>query len=161
MLITFVLLAILTIGTVSASDDADFNETLTVNTVDEVSADASLENNVMSEDSDDLIASSEDDYLGDPVGEENLHPWVSTHEIANADWDPWIVNVHGDDNVQDGSVELSISRDGSIVFEGEKFFGEDSDEHNDIIWTLDELSEDALNEAGTYNIALKYCCIYT
>ena len=157
MLITFVLLAILTIGTVSASDDADFNETLTVNTVEEVSADASLEDNVISEDSDDLIASSEDDYLGDPVGEENLHPWVSTHEIANADWDPWIVNVHGDDNVQDGSVELSISRDGSIVFEGEKLFGEDSDEHNDIIWTLDELSEDALNEAGTYNIALKYC----
>ena len=158
MLITFVLLAILTIGTVSASDDADFNETLTVNTVEEVSADASLEDNVMSEDSDDLIASSEDDNLGDPVGEENLHPWVSTHEIANADWNPWIVNVHGDDNVQDGSVNLSISRDDSIVFEGEKFFGEDSDDCNDIIWTLDELSEDAINEVGTYNIALKYYC---
>ena len=158
MLITFVLLAILTIGTVSASGDADFNETLTVNTVEEVSADASLEDNVMSEDSDDLIASSEDDNLGDPVGEENLHPWVSTHEIANADWNPWIVNVHGDDNVQDGSVNLSISRDDSIVFEGEKFFGEDSDDCNDIIWTLDELSEDAINEVGTYNIALKYYC---
>ncbi len=157
MLITFILLAILTIGTVSASDDADFNETLTVDNADEASIDASLDENAISEDSDELIASSDEDILEDSVTEENLHPGVSTHEIANADWDPWIVNVHGDDNVQDGSVELSISRDGSIVFEGEKFFGEDSDEHNDIIWTLDELSEDALNEAGTYNIALKYC----
>ena len=152
MLITFILLAILTIGTVSASDDADFNETLTVDNADEASIDASLDENAISEDSDELIASSDEDILEDSVTEENLHPWVSTHEIANADWDPWIVNVHGDDNVQNGSVELSISRDDSIVFEYEKRFGEDSDDCNDIIWTLDELSEDALNEAGTYTL---------
>lgn len=42
MLVTFVLLAILTIGAVSAADDIITNETLAADNVEEVSADASM-----------------------------------------------------------------------------------------------------------------------
>ena len=157
MLIMFILLAVLTIGAVSASDDVDFNETLTADNMDEVSLDASLNENAISEDSDDLIASSDEDIFEDSVTEDNFNPWVSAHEPVDADWDPWIANVHGDDIVQDGKIELTISQEGSIIFTGEKFFGEDSDGNNDIIWSLNDLRNNgALNDAGTYNISLKY-----
>ena len=48
MLITLILLAVLTIRAVSASDEADFNETLTVDDTQEVSLDASFENDTIS-----------------------------------------------------------------------------------------------------------------
>ena len=157
MLIMFILLAVLTIGAVSASDDVDFNETLTADNVDEVSLDASLNENAISEDSDDLIASSDEDILEDSVTEDNFNTGVSTHEPVDADWNPDIVNVHGDDIVQDGKIELTISKEGSIPFTDEKSFGEDSDGNNDIIWSLNDLrNNEVLNEVGTYNISLKY-----
>ena len=62
MLITLVLLAILMIGAVSASDDTFFNETLTVDNAEEVSADVSLDENEVSDDGD-VIAASESDYV--------------------------------------------------------------------------------------------------
>ncbi|MBQ6345506.1 MAG: hypothetical protein IJI96_05270 [Methanobrevibacter sp.] len=52
MLVTFVLLAILTIGAVSAADDIITNETLTTDNVEEVSAGASV---------DDLVSESGDE----------------------------------------------------------------------------------------------------
>ena len=63
MLVTFVLLAILTIGAVSAADDVITNETLTADNVEEVSADASIDD-LISESGDEVIAASEDDVQG-------------------------------------------------------------------------------------------------
>ena len=60
MLVTFVLLAILTIGAVSAADDINANETLTADNVEEVSVDASVDD-LISESGDEVIAASEDD----------------------------------------------------------------------------------------------------
>lgn len=60
MLVTFVLLAILTIGAVSAADDIITNETLAADNVEEVSADASVDG-LISESGDEVIAASEDD----------------------------------------------------------------------------------------------------
>ena len=84
--------------------------------MDEVSLDASLNANAISEDSDDLIASSDEDILEDSVTEDNFNTWVSTHEPVDADWNPDIVNVHGDDIVQDVKIELTISKECSIHF---------------------------------------------
>ena len=91
------------------------------------------------------------------LSEDSFDTRVSTHEPVDADWNPDIVNVHGDDIVQDGKIELTISQDGSIIFTDEKSFGEDSDENNDIIWLLEDLRDnEVLNEVGTYEISLKY-----
>ena len=66
MLVTLLLLAVITIGAVSASDDTDFNETLTVDDVDEVSVDASVDDDVISEsDDDEVVAVSEEDIVSD------------------------------------------------------------------------------------------------
>jgi hypothetical protein len=46
MLASMILLAILTIGAVSAGDDADFNETLTVEQTQEASVNASFDDNL-------------------------------------------------------------------------------------------------------------------
>ncbi len=59
MLITLVLLAVITMGAVSAIDDADFNETLTVDTAEEVSADAPLDENVCKSSDDDEVVAAE------------------------------------------------------------------------------------------------------
>ena len=59
MLVTLVLLAILTISAVSAADDADFNETLTVDDADEVSIDTSSDNEMISESDDDVVTSED------------------------------------------------------------------------------------------------------
>ncbi len=68
MLVTFVLLAILTIGAVSASDDINATETLTAD-VDEVSVDASVDN-LGSEDGGEIVAASDEDVI--PVGNSTL-----------------------------------------------------------------------------------------
>ncbi len=169
MLVTLLLLAILTIGSVNASDDADFNETLAVdNWGGGVSLDSSLDNelmsedsediftssddDLMSEDSDDIIASSDDENLAEDVTEDNLHPWVSEHEWVDANWDPTIVNVNFDDNVQDGSINLVIVKDEDNTFTDSRNI-EDAD-GNEIRWGLDDLN--ILDEPGTYTISLDY-----
>ena len=64
MLVTFLLLAILTIGAVSASDDINTNETLAAEDIGEVSIDASVDD-LASESGDDTVAASEEDVLSD------------------------------------------------------------------------------------------------
>ena len=159
MLASMILLAILMIGAVSAGDDADFNETLTVEQTQEASVNASFDDN-LNDFEDDVLSSSQDEaLLEDEIAAENLHPWVSGHEPVNADWNPWIANVHGDDDVVDaGGVNLTIFDDvGDCIFTGLKHFPEDADENNDVIWTFDELRDGGIfTDAGTYTISLKY-----
>ncbi len=158
MLASIILLAILTIGAVSAGDDVVFNETLTVEQTQEASINASFDDN-LNDFEDDVLSSSQDEaLLGDEITEENLHPWVSGHEPVDADWNPWIANVHGDDVVDVGDVNLTIFDDGGdCIFTGLKSFPDDADEHNDVIWTLGELRDGGkFSEAGTYTISLKY-----
>ena len=64
MLVTFMLLTILMIGAVSASDN-NFTDTLTAENSDEVSLDASIDEKVISEGSDNIIASSDDEIISD------------------------------------------------------------------------------------------------
>ena len=88
------------------------------------------------------------------ISEDSLHPWVSSHEPISADWDPWIVNVHFDDNVGEGSFNLEIIKDDGTTFTDTKTV-DDADENHDVIWSLEEL-RDILNETGTYTINLNY-----
>ena len=158
MLVSIILLAILTVGAVSANDDVDFNETLTVEQTQEASINASFDDNLNDFEDDVLSSSQDEDLLEDEIAAENLHPWVSSHESVDADWNPWIVCVHGDDVVDAGTVNLTIFDDGGdCIFTGLKHFPDDADENNDIIWRLDELRENnILNDAKTYAISLKY-----
>ena len=75
MLVTFVLLAILTIGAASAADDTISEDLAVSDDVDEVSVDASVDCDVISEDSGvEVAASSEDDVISDgnsTIGDEN------------------------------------------------------------------------------------------
>ena len=63
MLVAFVLLAVLMIGAVSASDDSDFNQALTAENVDEVSVDASVDSEVISDSGGDEILTSENNNV--------------------------------------------------------------------------------------------------
>ena len=63
MLVVLLLLAILTISAVSASDEANFNETLTVDNADEVSIDTSIDNEIISESDDDVVVAVSDDEV--------------------------------------------------------------------------------------------------
>ena len=63
ILLVCILLAILTVGVVSAEGDSDFNETLTTSIDEGVSVDASCDDEMISEESGDLVASSDSDVL--------------------------------------------------------------------------------------------------
>ena len=65
MLVAFVLLAILTIGAASAADDVASDD-LAVEDIDEVSVDTSQDD--LAEDSGDVLASSEEETVGDGEG---------------------------------------------------------------------------------------------
>ena len=143
MLITLILLAVLTIGAVSASDEADFNETLTVDDTQEVSLDASFEN--------DTISAQEGEVLEDGITEDNFDVWVSSHQWEGADWGPQIVSVWGDDSVHEGTINLTIAKDAQTFSDVKAFDGADA-----VLWDLNELREGIVNEVGTYKISLKY-----
>ena len=155
MLIVLILLTVLTLGSVSASDDADFNETLTAEQTHEVSLDASVADELNEGDgnysgfTDNVLQTGE-------ITRDNLHSFVSHYEAASADHNPWIVTVHGDDIVHDGGINITIFKD-KPIFSEFKSFGEYADENNDIVWYLDELRDkDTLNDVGTYTISVKY-----
>ena len=143
MLITLILLAVLTIGAVSASDEADFNETLTVDDTQEVSLDASFEN--------DTISAQEEEVLEDGITENNFNVWISSHQWEGTDWGPQIVSVSGADSVRQGNINLTIAKDAQTFSHVKSFDGADT-----VLWDLNELREGIVNEVGTYKIFLKY-----
>ena len=112
MLIAFVLLAILTLGAVSASEEADFNETLTVDDVQET-IDVSLDDDGISEDGEGVLASSESDVVGD--GEENLILDIDTNREFSTieDLDEIFAAVTVPESM-DGNVTISI--DGNVLY---------------------------------------------
>ncbi len=149
MLITFVLLAILTIGAVSASDDFISDGNLAIS--DGSNAVGALDE--MSQDEVDNVGYDGNDiYLNeDEITQENFNYWASSHECGE-NTESWIVNVHGDDNVGEGVIVLNVSN--SDVFKSyEKGFDE-ADENNDIYWTLEDL--DIIDEFGTYTFNVSY-----
>lgn len=143
MLITLILLAVLTIGAVSASDEADFNETLTVDDTQEVSLDASFEN--------DTISAQEEEVLEDGITENKFNVWISSHQWEGTDWGPQIVSVSGADSVRQGNINLTIAKDAQTFSDVKSFDGGDT-----VLWDLNELREGIVNEVGTYKISLKY-----
>ncbi|WP_405292945.1 hypothetical protein [Methanobrevibacter sp.] len=91
------------------------------------------------------------------ISSESFNPWVSSFEQVNSEEDPCIVNVHVDYNVQEGGINLTIVRDGEIIFSEVKSIEENANEDHDVYWSLDELREhDILNDVGEYLITLKY-----
>jgi len=143
MLVSIFLLAILTVGAVSASDEDNFNETLTVEDAQEVSLDASFEN--------DTISAQEEEVLEDGITEDNFNVWISSHQWEGADWGPQIVSVWGDDSVRQGNINLTIAKDAQTFSHVKAFDGADA-----VSWDLNELREGIVNEVGTYKISLKY-----
>ena len=143
LLVGLILLAILTVGAVSASDDADFNETLTVEETQEVSSDISFD--------DSLNDVGQDSLSEGEITENNFGTEVASHEYVDADWDPDIVNVWGDDNVRQGRINITVVKDGNS-YSNVSDFGE----NENVVWQLNDLKGPILNEIGTYTIFLKY-----
>ena len=121
MLVTLVLLAVLTIGAVSASDNTDFNETLTVDIAEEVSADASLDENDVSDGGDVIAASEIDDVICDgnstsgsgdvnPIFDGNstkLNPGMNVNVEDTEYGEPVEVEITFD-NLDSGEVSASV-----------------------------------------------------
>ncbi len=151
LLVSIFLLALLTLGAVSATEDTDFNETLTVDETQEAPIDASV-NDETSGGSEPMLASSSEDALSEgEITQDNFNIWVSGHEYGDANWDPHIINVWGNDDVRAGSINITISKDENSYSEVKGFDGSEN-----VIWTMDELKEPILNDLGTYTVSLKY-----
>lgn len=153
MLITFLLWAVLTIGAVSADDDIDFNETLTVDNIEEVSLDASFEG--ISNDCDSVLASSAEDVIsdGNEIIKDSIHPYVWGPVCTDADWNPDVAGVFVDNDVQEGDINLTIFRDGMIFTDLKTI----DYENYQCYWSLEELrGKGILNELGTYTFNFKY-----
>ena len=95
MLATLLLLAVLTIGAVSAADNADFNETLTVEDTEEVSLDAPLDENTLSESGDEEIAA---DSESDVISDEEIIPVINDGNVT----------IHVEDGIEN-EYNISIS----------------------------------------------------
>uniref|UniRef100_UPI00386978BC hypothetical protein n=1 Tax=Methanobrevibacter sp. TaxID=66852 RepID=UPI00386978BC len=147
MLITLILLAILTIGAVSAEGDSDFNETLTADIDEEVSVDASLDDEIISEDGDDLIASSDDDSAVG-VTSENFGFEYETHKPTFKD-DDEIVRVWWED-VSQGTLALDISNSNGHIATKNYEITKSEDYYS---WKLSDLD---LTELGVYTFDLTY-----
>ncbi|WP_405265455.1 Ig-like domain-containing protein [Methanobrevibacter sp.] len=142
MLVSIILLAILTVGAVSANDDVDFNETLTTANNDEVSIDASYDDEITSEDSGDLAASSENDVLKD---DESARIDVTVEEEFSLDSDDDIAWIHLSVGVNEGFASV-VDEFGNNLFESEvgsdsNWFADENDGHyicsiapNDLDW---------------------------
>ena len=153
MLITFLLLAVLTMGAVSANDDIDFNETLTVDNIEEVSHDASFEN--ISKDYDSVLASSQEDVVsdGNEIIKDSISPEVWGPVYVDADWNPDVAKVFVNDDVCDGNINLTIFREGMIFTDLKPITNGD----HEFYWSLNELRDEGiLNELGTYTFNFKY-----
>lgn len=170
MLITLILLAILTMGAVSAEGGSDFNETLTADIDDEVSVDASFDDEIISEDSDYLIASSDDDSIVGVTSEDicydyqthesisngddeeitvnDFNWWMATHEFKENDWGH-IANVGFNDRVNEGTLNLIIEKDGNS-----DTYSRDIEGPDNIVWELGEIG--FIDEYGDYTINLMY-----
>ena len=106
ILLVCLLLAILTMGVVSASDEADFNETLTVDDVQET-LDVSLDDDGISEDGDGVVASSESEVLVDDEEEEILAIYADQEFSTTDDLDEIFAAVTVPEGTQ-GNVTISI-----------------------------------------------------
>ena len=109
MLVALILLAVLTIGAVGASDDADFNETLTVDNVEEVSIDAPSSEDAISDGGDGVIAASEDDIVcdGNSTSGGGDFPIV---DVNSTKMNPGMsVNVHDTQYGQPTEIEITFS----------------------------------------------------
>ncbi|WP_405292943.1 Ig-like domain repeat protein [Methanobrevibacter sp.] len=128
MLAACILLAILTICSVSANEDVDFNETL--------SEDVSLED-----------SSIQSDVLGEgEINEDNFDYWLSSHEsITKSDDEICWVNFN---DVDSGYINFTIENpDG-----GYSDYSKDVD-GDEISWTLNDLE---LSDLGFYRFNLSY-----
>ncbi|WP_405316509.1 hypothetical protein [Methanobrevibacter sp.] len=112
MLVSIILLAILTVGAVSANDDTDFNETLTVDDVQET-VDVSLDEEGISEDSDGVIASSDSDVLADDEEEQILEIYINREFSTTNDLDEIFSEVTVPEGTQ-GNVTISIN--GNVLY---------------------------------------------
>jgi hypothetical protein len=108
MLVALVLLAVLTIGAVSASDDVASNETLAVEDIDEVSIDASLDEKMSNEDNSEILAIEDDEdssvYGNFSYTDENI---IDENDTSNSKSNPEIY-VDSEDVYYGGEVTIQI-----------------------------------------------------
>ena len=106
MLVTFMLLAILMIGAVSAGDNSDFNETLTVNDIDEVS-DGTLAN-------DEAETLTADEACGDSLE-------LSDENTLNDDPYGTFVNIDKEIDINSDNVVAGMTIDSELKNNGGSF----------------------------------------
>ena len=142
MLVTFVLLAILTIGAVNASEDINTNEALAVDNIEEVSVDASV-NDLVSESGDELIADSN-------VTEENdeIYVNIGSDEKIYTDEIGGIVSVSVPQN-KDGTIFVEVNGEQRSDW-GIEHYDEDYLSYHE--WGLEDLG---ITDAGDYEIVVK------
>ncbi|MBR4448309.1 hypothetical protein [Methanobrevibacter sp.] len=130
-----ILLAILTMGVVSAEEGSDFNETLTADIDDEVSVDASLDDEMISGESGELAASSDSDVIGD-----------DSDEIINVDTETEFSTNEDDLDEIFASVTVPEGTNGNVTFtKGNNVFFNRA---------LSDFADDQI-DGDTYNIALR------
>jgi hypothetical protein len=168
MLVTLVLLAILTIGAVSASEDINTTETLAVDNVEEVSIDASLGDVSGSGDDAEIVAASGSDVLSnesfseeDPDIDENGTDY--SDEIETSIWDEnengkLYTDYPGSDVVW---VDVTNNIDGTFyVLVNSELRGQWTIQHyegDENVWNYYDwgLKDLAISEAGVYNFTIK------
>uniref|UniRef100_UPI00386B0774 hypothetical protein n=1 Tax=Methanobrevibacter sp. TaxID=66852 RepID=UPI00386B0774 len=157
MLITLILLAILTMGAVSASDNITSDDLAAMDEGDV--ADASLDDE-LSEICEENVAVEMDDGddlkdSDDEITEDNFHYcWVSNRETKNNDdYDKEICNI-GVWNVYEGTLSLTITNQDDYSKTYNKTIPDDYDMDNHIVWRLSEL--DIIDEVGAYNFNVNY-----
>ena len=168
MLVVLVLLAVLTLGAVNASEDADV---LAADSVYEVSVDASLDDEIISEGGEDSLASSDNDSALGEI-EDHFDFDYQTHEaISKEEDDDWILDYNSDlisfrelvtlsDRFDSGRLEITDSN-GNVLFnrsvaEMEPNYdmkGYKYDQFNGYVVFKEDLNN---TDTGVYDITITY-----
>lgn len=181
MLVTFVLLAILTLGAVSASEDIALDDELTADAMDEVSVDASYDDEIISEEGGDSLASS-DDASALEVTSENFDIDYQTHEAVSKQEDE-VLHVWWHD-VESGNLCLRVyDSDNNLIYadgNDDDGYGYEIEGNDECSWTVSDLfsgndyalgyyaldliftpydDEDAVNIIDDLQFQLTYCNI--
>lgn len=132
MLVTIVLLAILTIGAVSASED-NTNETLAVEDIGDVSLDASFDDEIIAEsgDAEEIGAALENDVLSNDSWYDEGIDWESTFGNGTyTDWESYFGNGTGNGTNTGGNDTTGNNTEGNDTI-GNNTEGNTTDGNND------------------------------